>query len=239
MAAKLYGHRGALGERPENTLEGFHHAKAIGVTGIETDIVLTRDLVPVLHHDLFLPDGRAIKSLDAAELPSTIPTLQQVLSEVRDIDWLLEIKTNPSQPQHTFPAPVIVEQVLKNLAGVDWSRLRIWAFEWSVLREVEKQAPGLRRVCIAGKEANTPEGRNLWWGRGYEDRNISDAVASTGAHGRASFHATWGEKEILHAKSLGLEVFACILNEVEDFERLSPLADGIITDYPSRFLTQL
>ena len=58
MTAKIYGHRGAMGERPENTLEGFLYAQSLGVAGIETDIVLTRDLVPVLRHDANLADGR-------------------------------------------------------------------------------------------------------------------------------------------------------------------------------------
>jgi glycerophosphoryl diester phosphodiesterase len=49
--AELWGHRGARGLFPENTLEGIESALALGVGGVEIDIALTEDLVPVLSHD--------------------------------------------------------------------------------------------------------------------------------------------------------------------------------------------
>ena len=78
----LQGHRGARGLYPENTLEGFVAAVALGVTSFEIDIAVTRDGVPVLHHDpalnpdlARLPDGTwlaargpLIRSLTLAEL---------------------------------------------------------------------------------------------------------------------------------------------------------------------------
>src|SRR5207237_1059506 len=45
------GHRGARGLKPENTLPSFEAALDLGVTAIETDLHLSRDGVPVLHHD--------------------------------------------------------------------------------------------------------------------------------------------------------------------------------------------
>jgi glycerophosphoryl diester phosphodiesterase len=48
---ELQGHRGARGLKPENTLPGFETALDLGVTSIETDVLLTRDGVPVLIHD--------------------------------------------------------------------------------------------------------------------------------------------------------------------------------------------
>lgn len=45
------GHRGCRGLRPENTLAGFQHAMALGVSGFEFDIAVTADGVPVLYHD--------------------------------------------------------------------------------------------------------------------------------------------------------------------------------------------
>ena len=47
----LIGHRGARGLFPENTLEGFAAAAALGLDGIELDVVLTADGVPVVCHD--------------------------------------------------------------------------------------------------------------------------------------------------------------------------------------------
>ena len=50
-AFDLQGHRGARGLAPENTLEGFAVALAIGVTTLELDTGITRDGVVVVIHD--------------------------------------------------------------------------------------------------------------------------------------------------------------------------------------------
>lgn len=47
----IQGHRGARGLFPENTLEGFLAAAALGVTAFELDVGLTADGVAVVHHD--------------------------------------------------------------------------------------------------------------------------------------------------------------------------------------------
>jgi glycerophosphoryl diester phosphodiesterase len=234
MPAKLYGHRGARGERPENTLAGFAYAKSLGADGIETDIAMTRDAVPVLHHDAALADGRLIKSVDCAELPPGIPTLAQALRAVPDIDWLLEIKTYPAAPEDTHPGPRMVEAVLACLDGIDWARLRILAFDWAVLREVARLAPGLRRVCLT---APATAARELWWGPGYAGLSTAQAVAASGAGGWAGFHAALTAADAAQARACGLELFAWTVNSPADFHRLSPLADGIITDIPSHFLS--
>src|SRR3954468_6520425 len=81
-AFDLQGHRGARGLAPENTLESFALALAIGVTTLELDLAMTRDDVVVVSHDRRLnpdhtrgPDGKfleregpAIRSLTLAEL---------------------------------------------------------------------------------------------------------------------------------------------------------------------------
>ncbi len=80
---EIHGHRGARGLLPENTLPGFERAIALGVDALELDICMTRDGVPVVHHDTALnPDhtrdasgiwlerpGPLLKDLDMAELP--------------------------------------------------------------------------------------------------------------------------------------------------------------------------
>ena len=50
-AFDIQGHRGARGLAPENTLAAFKRAIDIGVTTIETDVGVTRDLVLVVAHD--------------------------------------------------------------------------------------------------------------------------------------------------------------------------------------------
>ncbi|MCP5056149.1 MAG: hypothetical protein GY937_05410 [bacterium] len=50
----LFGHRGASGERPENTLPAFEHAVREGVAALETDVHLTRDGEVAVFHDALL-----------------------------------------------------------------------------------------------------------------------------------------------------------------------------------------
>ena len=48
---KIFAHRGASGYAPENTLEAFALAVSQKADGIELDVQLTRDGVPVVIHD--------------------------------------------------------------------------------------------------------------------------------------------------------------------------------------------
>ncbi len=79
---ELQGHRGARGLFPENTLEGFCGALAVGLTSVELDVAITADDVLVVTHDPVLnpdltrgPDGAwlstpgpAVRRLRLAEL---------------------------------------------------------------------------------------------------------------------------------------------------------------------------
>jgi len=51
---KIYGHRGARGDLPENTLESFKYLFDNAINAYETDILISKDLVPVITHDFRL-----------------------------------------------------------------------------------------------------------------------------------------------------------------------------------------
>jgi glycerophosphoryl diester phosphodiesterase len=55
-------HRGGAGLRPENTLEAFAHAIALGCDGAELDVQLSADGVVVVHHDFRLNPAYARKN---------------------------------------------------------------------------------------------------------------------------------------------------------------------------------
>ena len=86
---KIISHRGEFDNRTvmENTLPAFLNARAAGVWGIECDIRFTRDLVPVICHDVDTSRvfGRQIVLADVdfadlrAALPG-IPTLEEVVA---------------------------------------------------------------------------------------------------------------------------------------------------------------
>lgn len=103
-----YAHRGASEYAPENTMMAFQLAMFMGANGIETDVQLTKDGVPVLFHDdkLARVTGEAgcisDYTLDELqefrvrkdELEDRIPTLEAFLAGFgwRDITFAIELK---------------------------------------------------------------------------------------------------------------------------------------------------
>ena len=110
---KIFAHRGASGYAPENTLEAFALAIEQGTDGIELDVQLTKDGIPVVIHDEaidrvtsktgFVKDCtlKELKELTVLEnkfpeyTASKIPTLEEVLNAVKssDIQVNIELKT--------------------------------------------------------------------------------------------------------------------------------------------------
>jgi glycerophosphoryl diester phosphodiesterase len=83
-AFDLQGHRGARGLAPENTLAAFRRALDLGVTTLETDVVITHDDVPVIAHDPYVspelargPDGTWVTSKDLLVRSLTLADLKR------------------------------------------------------------------------------------------------------------------------------------------------------------------
>lgn len=76
-----FAHRGARAHAPDNTIESFQLARKLGATGLESDVWLTADGVPVLDHDGVVRSGlrrRAIAELQRGALPPHIPALDDL-----------------------------------------------------------------------------------------------------------------------------------------------------------------
>lgn len=110
---KVFAHRGASGYAPENTLEAFALAIRQGADGIELDVQLSSDGVPVVIHDETidrvtdktgyvkdytlqeLKELTVLKDRFPAYSQSKIPTLKEVLEAVKPsgIQVNIELKT--------------------------------------------------------------------------------------------------------------------------------------------------
>ncbi len=76
-----FAHRGARAHSRDNTIESFTLALELGATGLESDVWLTVDGVPVLDHDgVAGPRIRRqpIGSVERRALPAHIPTLEEL-----------------------------------------------------------------------------------------------------------------------------------------------------------------
>lgn len=91
-----FAHRGARAHAPENTIEAFTLALRLGATGLESDVWLTSDRVPVLDHDGLVRNRlrrTPISDLSRAQLPSHIPSLEDLLDTCgTDYDLSLDLK---------------------------------------------------------------------------------------------------------------------------------------------------
>ncbi len=83
---ELQGHRGARALFPENTLPGFVATLAIGVDGLELDVAITADGVPVVCHNVDL-DPDVTRGPDGAWLSAPYPLVRSLtLAELRGYD---------------------------------------------------------------------------------------------------------------------------------------------------------
>jgi glycerophosphoryl diester phosphodiesterase len=93
----VIAHRGYHAAVPENTLAAFEAAVVAGASGIETDVRISRDGVPVLIHDRVIASGEAVADLTRKELEQAvgheIPTLDEALAYFPGTLWNVEIKT--------------------------------------------------------------------------------------------------------------------------------------------------
>src|SRR5262249_15214132 len=98
----VFAHRGGAALARENTIEAFDNGMALGADGIELDVRLSRDGVPVVHHDRTLDRTTALRgpvaARDADELARAgVPALASVLGRYRDARVIIELKgTDPA-----------------------------------------------------------------------------------------------------------------------------------------------
>ena len=74
MHTVIYGHRGARGVLPENSIEGFIYAAGLGIYGVEMDVVISKDKKVVVSHEPWMnpktctkPDYSKVSFLEKKE----------------------------------------------------------------------------------------------------------------------------------------------------------------------------
>jgi len=156
-------HRGASRDRPENTRLAFDEALARACDGIELDLRLSADGVPVVHHDADLSragePGRRVGELTCAELKQLdlggwfdpryagepMPTLDEVLERYAGrTRLLLELKDEGAPSRNRDLARAVVERVAARECAA--GAVALLSFDDGILAAVAELAPGLPRV---------------------------------------------------------------------------------------------
>ena len=198
---EVVAHRGANREAPENTLPAFQRALEIGVQGIELDVHLTRDGVPIVHHDPFLLEtahdrgNTPIASLDLATVQrmSDAPTLAEVLELVAGRCRLyVEIK-----------ASAAVDTVV-SLLGARRPWCAVHSFDHRVSARVRSLDPELATgILLVSYLVDTASAmrasgaRDVWQQADFIDGPLVDAV-----HGGGGRVVAWTVNAIDRARAL-------------------------------------
>lgn len=230
---QVIGHRGAAALAPENTIEGFDVALALGVDGIETDIRETSDGELVLIHDRRLDRttngiGRVkrvpwslIKNLDAgawfnaAYRGARVPRLREVLEHyARRTHWVLEVKEAGTELR--------ILQAVEELGLL--GSVTFTSFDLAVLKNLKQAAPGARAGFLAKSAAEDVFRRVVELG-------LEQFCPPASAVSRALV-CTW--------KRLGLEVRVWRVRTMDDMEAaIAAGADGATVDFPHLVLNAL
>jgi glycerophosphoryl diester phosphodiesterase len=227
----IFAHRGARAAAPENTLPAFEKAVVMGADGIECDVLLSADGVPVVIHDEQVDDltdgsGKvssmtvdALKGLDAgshfgeAFAGVRIPTLAETV-EALPRDFWLNIELKGTQ---TDALPQAVAEVLRSTGRGE--PLVISSFNPHMLNAAQEAMPDiprgfltLPRVAHQGWDATYVQ----WWHPNHEGLRAED---------------------VEQAHAAGHRVNVWTVNDAADITQMTQLGvDGIITDHPDRVL---
>jgi glycerophosphoryl diester phosphodiesterase len=233
---RLFGHRGASGVCPENTLSSFETALRGGATHLELDVHLSRDGHVVVLHDALVDrttDGTGqAKEMTLAELqaldagcrgpeaeraPARIPTLAEVLDAFPGVPLNIEVKQRE-------PAMVGAFFEAIDRAGAR-DRILVAAEDHEIMQSVRAAANGAltgfssREVLGFILEGNEPS---------YAPPGFALQVPET-FEGMPVVTAEFVER----AHRFGVEVHVWTVNDVTTAKRLLALGvDGIMSDVP-------
>jgi len=96
----IIAHRGASHDRPENTIDAFRHAAALGADAVELDVRRTADGALVVIHDP-LVDGTPVIGMTRAEVADVapwVPDLTDALASCSGLWVDAEVKNDPTEP---------------------------------------------------------------------------------------------------------------------------------------------
>ena len=200
----IFAHRGAKDIAPENTLEAFAKAIELKADGVETDVQVRADGVPVLVHDPLKNGG------------GDLPTLQSALElfSGTNLKLVLELKRQKNHAGQAFAA--ICKTVQPFCGKID---LMFSSFSTLLLWEAKKQLPQVPRALLYQTRFG------LYFLSKLEVR-LLDASAIT------PFHEHLTPSFVAWAKHQNLPLYTWTVNSEAAMLRAQSLGvNGIMTDH--------
>ncbi|WP_165355029.1 glycerophosphodiester phosphodiesterase family protein [Nocardioides oleivorans] len=257
----LQAHRGGAGLWPENTLEAFGRALALGVSTLELDVHLTAQDDVVVSHDPTvhggLADAHRIRELTRADLPPTMPLLRQVAALLRErgadpVRVNLEIKYDALDAAELTTREEFVDKVVAALR-IDRmvERTSIQCFDWGVLALVHEAEPRLERNLLVSPRYLRPgsDGPSPWFDGIEVDPDFVRTATTQGFTAISPVHGSpyasgvadpaytpfTTEALVYEAHGAGLRVVPYVVDDEATMRHLVRIGvDGLITNRPER-----
>lgn len=227
-------HRGFSGVYPENTMIAFEKAIEAGCDGIELDVQLTKDGVPVIMHDEKVDrttDGTGfvkdytfskIRKLNAKyryekfDIFCEVPSLREYFELVKDKN----IFTNVELKNSVVLYENLEEKVLDLIDEYNLrDRIIISSFNHLSVVKMKKMAPDMKYGFL-------------------EESIVLDAATYAKRYGIDYLHPSWQSvtKEYCRqAKEEGIEINTWTVNDLALMKKLQELqVHGVITNFPDR-----
>lgn len=215
-----FAHRGGMAHAPENTLSAFANALALGAEGLESDVWISADGVPVLHHDEAVAiDGarRPIAALPRAALPAAVPALADLYAiGGAAVELSLDVK-DPAA------APAVV--AVARTAGAE---ARLWLCHWNW-----KTVAGWRALSPAIRLVDSTRAAHMRTPPALRARRMAELGLDAINLHAADWRAEW--VEVFHRE--GRLALAWDAQDDETLARLVALGvDGVFGDHVDRLL---
>lgn len=214
----IIGHRGAAAVAPENTIAAFEAATAAGADGIEFDVRLSSDGVPVIIHDDTLQRThglrRRVADLTADELDELgVPSLHKLFELMSDNDLLLCLEIKGSSAQLAEQCCALVREFSFE------ERTIVECFDLNVLRLVDLKTAALFDPRI------------------YTEQNLIDRALDVGASVLALHHRIARPSLVERAKLAGLRVVVWTVDDPAWVARAQSLGiQALITNDPATMI---
>jgi glycerophosphoryl diester phosphodiesterase len=248
----ILGHRGASAVAPENTLAAFSRALQDGAEGIEFDVRLSRDGVPVVIHDASLRRTALIDKLvsdltseelkkidvgswfagarpreasrDAAYYRERLPMLADVLELFTTNDGLLYIEMKSDADEGAQLAAAVVKSVREsNIAR----QVVVESFDLSAIAEIKRIDDGIRTAALFEPKLSRPIStiRRL---------KMVELARNVGADEIALHHTLAGAGVIERARECELETVVWTVDAPQWLERARALGiKALISNDPA------
>lgn len=219
----VIAHRGASAEAPENTLAAFRRALAIGVDGIELDVQLSRDGVPVVFHDARLRRLTGVSGRVQQKTWRELSTLQvNGRAAFPRLTEVLRLTRSRAVVQIELKAGAAVAPVVRAVRAAHAMQWVIFAsFAPDLVRDARRLAPTVPRMLIsAGRQTPASLARHL---------------ANLGASGLSVDHrAVAGPEWVAYFSARGFTVWSWTVNDARTARRLAGWGiDGLLGDNPA------